>query len=192
MNDLFTLIRKSIAIDHETESEISSHLSLQKVSKGRILVSVGDKTDKVYFLKNGLVREYYNLWERKEEITSQIVGENTFFYSTLAYLSGKPSERQVETLENSELISIRKESLFELCNRFPPLGLFIQKMQETALINFEKRLTILRLRSPLEKLEVFEKIHPEFSNRLPLGIMASYLGIAPQTLSTTRSKRRKD
>lgn len=53
MKELFTLIRKSIAIGHETEEEISSHLILQKVPKGRILVSVGDTTDKIYFLKSG-------------------------------------------------------------------------------------------------------------------------------------------
>jgi|GEM_PF-800361 len=191
MKELLTLIRKSIAIGHETEEEISSHLILQKVPKGRILISIGDTTDKIYFLKNGLIREYYNSPANNSEITTQIVGEGTFFYSTVAYLREKPSERVVETLQDSELISIRKGSLQELIRQFPGVSVFINTILEETLINFEKRMDVLRHRDPIQKLDAFEKLHPELSNRLSSGIIASYLGMAPQTLSTARSKRRK-
>lgn len=191
MKELFALIRKSTVIDHKVEEEILPHLILQGFPKGKVFVSLGDITDKIYFLKSGLIREYYKLPVKHEEITSQITGKGTFFYSTEAYLKGKPSERVVETLEESELISIRKSNLEELISRFPILGVFIKNMMENTLISFEKRVALLRLRSPLQKLEEFEKLHPGLSNRIPSGVIASYLGIAPQTLSTVRSKRRK-
>ncbi len=153
------------------------------------MLQPGDIADKIYFVKAGVLREFFIREQTGEELTTQIVTENTFFYSTLSFLSVAPSNRIVEVLEDCVLITLKKDDLEYWCSKIPGLEHFTRNMLEQALIRAEKRTELLRLRKPEERLEVFERLHPELRNRIPLGYIASFLNITPQTLSKVRRGR---
>ena len=169
--------------------QISGILRKARYSKGSILLQPGDISDKVYFIETGVVREIFIHKQTGEEFTTQIVAENTFFYSTLNFLNRFPSDRVVEVLEDCTLISIRKDDLEYWCRKVPEVEHFNRVMLEKSLIEAEKRAEITRLRKPQDKLEAFERLHPELCNRIALGYVASFLNITPQTLSKVRRNR---
>jgi CRP-like cAMP-binding protein len=189
MESLIKLLKQSPILNTEIIHEVTSYCVLQNISKGKILISPGDFSDKIYFVKKGLLREYY--YESKYEVTNQIVIEDTFFYSTEAFINDEQSKVILETLEDSELICIRKKAWKDLGQRYPSLLFFENSLIKTALVGFEKRMRMFRLKEPLQKLETFEQLHPKLSNRLNSKVLASYLGIASQTLSTVRTERSK-
>ena len=71
MESLIKLLKQSPILNTEIIHEVTSYCVLQNISKGKILISPGDFSDKIYFVKKGLLREYY--YESKYEVTNQIV-----------------------------------------------------------------------------------------------------------------------
>lgn len=189
MNSLLTLLEPYVQPAPEVLHEISTVLRKAIYSKGSILLQPGDVSDKIYFVKTGVLREFFIWEETVEEFTTQIVTEDTFFYSTLSFLSETPSNRILEVVEDCVLITIKKNDLEYWCKKVHGIEHFIRIMLEQMLIRAEKRTEILRHKKPEERLEVFERLHPELLNRIPLGYIASFLNIAPQTLSKVRRGR---
>ena len=123
MNGINRLLKSTLNVNDEIVKAVESYLIKFKLPINRELLSLGEIADKIYFIESGLIREYYYLPDKHEDTTTQNVSENTFFYSTIAYLSVNPSERIVETLEPTKGYSIRKSDLDELIDRYPVLAI---------------------------------------------------------------------
>ncbi len=159
----------------------SAGSGLRKVSypKGHILLQPGDICDKIWFVEEGLVREFFTP-DKGRELTTQIVTGGTIIYSPLSYLNGEPSRMVIEVIEKCRLIAIAKSEVTQH---------FLREALEQTVIRAEKRFEILRLKRPAQRLEAFERLYPELCNRIPLYYVASLLNITPQTLSRVRSSR---
>lgn len=184
-----SLLNEALPGHSEIIEAILEKAKVLNLKKGSILLYPGGFNKEIYFVEKGLLREYLSESDFGEESTCQIVGENTFFYSTISYLSGSPSDRTVEVIEDSRLISISKIDVEQLSATYPPLEHFMRIMLEQTLIRYEKRMEIIRMKSAGRRLEVFEERNQWLSNRIPLQMIASYLNITPQTLSRIRKER---
>lgn len=155
--------------------------SLRKITypKGHILLQPGDISDKIWCVEEGLVREFF-VPDKGRELTTQIVTGNNFIFSPLSYLSGEVSGTVIEVIEKCRVIPVAK-------NEATPD--FLRAVLEQTVIRAEKRFGILQLKRPDQRLEAFERLYPELSNRIPLYYVASLLNITPQTLSRVRSLR---
>lgn len=159
----------------------SAGSALRKVSypKGHILLQPGDISDKIWFVEDGLVREFFTP-DKGRELTAQIVTADTFIYSPLSYLNEEPSRTVIEVIEKCRVIPITRSEVTQH---------FLRAVLEQTVIRAEKRFEILRLKRPTQRLEAFERLYPELCNRIPLYYVASLLNITPQTLSRIRSAR---
>ncbi len=189
MKSLLTLLEYYVQPGPETIRQISTVLSKTVYSKGSILLQPVDISDKIWFVETAVLREFFIRKGKGEEYTTQLVAENTFFYSTLSFLSRVPSNRIVDVVEDCTVITISKNDMEYWCNKEYKIEHFISLMLEQSLIRAEKRTEILRLKRSEERLEAFERLHPEFYNRVPQGHIASFLNITPQNLSEVRRRR---
>lgn len=85
MNSLLTLLEPYVQPEPEILHQISTVLRKAIYSKGSILLQPGDIADKIYFVKAGVLREFFIREQTGEELTTQIVTENTLFF----YISTK-------------------------------------------------------------------------------------------------------
>lgn len=189
IKSLHSLLKESLPNHEEAVKGILEKVRVLELKKGTILLYPGAINKEIYFVEKGLLREFLTDPESGEESTCQIVGGNTFFYSTLSYLTGKPSDRTVEIIEDSRLLTMSKSDIENLCVLYPAIEHFMRKMLEQTLIRAEKRMEIIRIKSAAERLKVFEEKYPWLCNRIPLQMIASYLNITPQTLSRIRKDR---
>lgn len=155
--------------------------SLRKISypKGHILLHPGDIPDKIWWVEEGLVREFF-IPAKGREITTQIVTAGTFIYSPLSYLCQQPADTVIEVIEKCRLVPLPPHEVTPS---------FLRAVLEQTVIRAEKRFGVLQLKHPDQRLEAFERFYPELSNRIPLYYVASLLNITPQTLSRIRSLR---
>ena len=155
--------------------------SLRTVSypKGHFLLQPGDISDKIWWVKEGFVREFF-IPVRGREVTTQIVPPDAFIYSPLSYLCGESADTFIEVIEKCRVIPVAQSDVT------PP---FLRAVLEQTIIRAEKRFKILQMKRPDQRLEAFEQLYPELCNRIPLYYVASMLNITPQTLSRTRSSR---
>lgn len=92
-----------------------------------------------------------------------------------------PAPLFIDALEDSIIVELPKDIEREKENIVP-----ISKR----LVALQNRILTLISTSAIERYENFEKLYPNLVQRVPQRMIASYLGVAPETLSAAKSKRR--
>lgn len=91
-------------------------------------------------------------------------------------------------LEGSILWAITKERLTELFNQYHEIERLVRIAYEKYYIRLEERFVNAQFKTASERYESLLQHSPHILERVPLGYIASYLGISPETLSRIRSK----
>jgi CRP-like cAMP-binding protein len=167
----------------QAELDFFNHkLFLKNFQKGQNLLTIGEKADNFYYLKKGLVRLYYIDSKGNEFIKSfQCEGEIVAAYAEA--IQGIPSEVTVEAIEDVEAIVIPCKYLFEAYERnliWVKVGM---KIIEKYYIHKEQRVVELLRDSATERYQYFLKNYKAIAERIPKYLLASYLGIKPESLS---------
>ena len=99
-----------------------------------------------------------------------------------------PSESFLAAAEPVLLFRFTSETMKDLYARCPPMVDFGKKLLEMLAIEQEEQLDLFRLYSAEERFRYFEENRPQILQRVPLSYLASYLGVARETLSRFRKK----
>lgn len=143
------------------------------VQKGEILQRKGDLNTKVYFVKSGLLRSY-TIDEKGKEHIFMFASENWLMADNVA--TDIPADLYIDALEESEIKIFTKD-----LERLHDSKKLIKRMGV-----LQKRVIMLMSASASERYEHFTKTYPEIIQRVPQRMIASYLGITPETLSRVR------
>ncbi|WP_128546523.1 Crp/Fnr family transcriptional regulator [Larkinella soli] len=188
-SQFFNSLLEICPIDEATMELIKPYLVIQKAQKGTQLLSVGDISDKLYYLAKGLARSYYYIQHR--EATAWIVTDGDFAYSPYSFITQRPSNENIELLEDSTLLFIAYDDLQRLYRTHPSVNFIGRKVVEKYLVVQEERLRSLRMLSAEERYLRFCQLYPTISTRVPIKYIASYLGLSRFTLSRLRGQRMK-
>lgn len=171
------------------ESEINDALHyFEPVSfqKGEILLSEGQVCKYLYFIISGLTKSY--LLNEGKEYIRQFAAENDFLVDLGSFLSKKKSSFFLQALESTEALKITHEDLEKLFNSsftFMKLGKIIA---DRSTINLIKRSVSLVKDDARQRYLDFIKERPSLVQRVPQFMIASYLGITPESLSRIRKE----
>lgn len=171
----------------DAEKEIlESAFIYREIPRKFKLVSLGEVATELYFINKGLIRLYYT--KDIEEITGFIFKEQLFASSLDSFLRKTPSIQTLESLEDCELLVTTYDKLEELYQTVPKMNILTRKVAEQRFINGQQILSSFILDSPEERYIKFENQHKDLLQRVPLNIIASYLGITPVSLSRIRKR----
>lgn len=176
-------------VPHEEEAWLAmkSTLKPRQLARHEHFLLQGEVCRQLGFIAAGYVRLYYLAGD--EEITKDFNFENEFCGSYASFVSGQPALFNVVAMEPVRMYTISRDSqlmLFEnyFCwqklGRISMEGMFIRK---------EQREASFLLDSPETRYEKLLNTTPQWVQRVPLKYLASYLGMAPETLSRIRKKR---
>lgn len=162
--------------------------ALEKVmlSKGAMLIKEGSVCNHVYFLERGCVRGYYNL--DGKEITYWFAFENSFVTSFYSFITRKPAIENIHALEDCTLWSVSYDHLQQLYDTYPEIERLGRLMHERYYVMLEDRFLSNHFKEARERYDLLLKNSPHILQRVPLGYVASYLGITQETLSRIRNK----
>ena len=149
-----------------------------EVKKGQTLQSKGDINTKVYLVKSGLLRSYF-IDERGKEHIYMFASEDWLIADNVA--KDEPGDLFIEALEDS--VVYQKEKDIELEHD-------MQKLIKRLGI-LQKRVIMLMSASGIERYEHFVETYPDIVQRVPQKMIASYLAITPEALSTAKRHRIK-
>jgi CRP-like cAMP-binding protein len=175
-----------IPISKELEAELSSVSKEISVAKNTILVSERERCRNLYFIQKGLVRGYY--YDESKEITHWFAQEEEFATSFYSFITVEASSETIETLEDCKLIQISYSDLQNIYKKFPETERIGRIITETYYIKLEERFLTQRIRSAKDRYLDLLKKDPALLNRAALGQIATYLGIAQETLSRVRAE----
>ena len=183
-SELFNLLDTFYILHQNTKLALSNCIKTKEYKNGEIILSQGNTNKNLYFLKKGLVRAFY--YKDEKELTSWIFPENTLFISVYSFLTQTPSFETIEAIEDCKIYFISYSKLQELYTSHLDLNVVGRKLTEMYYVQMAERATNLRMIDSKTRYENFIKNYPNLINRIPLGYVASYLGMSQETLSRIR------
>jgi len=170
----------------ESKEKMMNRGRIVKMDKGEYLQVEGDVCKTWGYVRKGLVRMYY--MRDKEEVTEQLSAEGDGFLDCESFFKQTPSKRYVQMLEPTTLYLFRKLDNSEISSDNYEVRRFLRYMIEKALLDKKKRILDSIFKPARERYETLLAEKPGLVLRAPSGIVASYLGVTPETLSRIKAK----
>jgi len=157
------------------------------IENSNYFIREGEIPTKIAFVVSGLFRYVYTN-ANGEEFTKGIISENNFLSSYSAMILNKPSHFYIQALETSKILEINWLNYMSLLEKDIFWMKLLLKLVEKGFIIKEKRERDLLLLDAETRYKNFLTEFPGMDQRVKQGIIASYLGIQPETLSRIRRK----
>ncbi|MFD2098275.1 Crp/Fnr family transcriptional regulator [Flagellimonas iocasae] len=157
----------------------------KKLRRRQYLLQQGDVWKYNAFVSSGLLKSYSINEDGQEHIMS-FSPENYWTGDRASLMDGIPSQFNIDAIEDSEIILIEKTNFETLCKNIPQLNDMVNAILQKSFIVSQGRIHTQISLSAEEKYQDFLKKFPEISNRIPQHMIASYIGITPETLTRLR------
>lgn len=174
-------------LPEESWQMLRDSLQANTFRAGDFLLSEGQVCQSIFFINQGYCRRFHRT--EGDEISTQFYFEQEFATNTKSLVAGTPSEYFIQASQEVEAIIFDKATLLGLYQRSVAIESVGRKLLEQLLIQQEEHAHIFKLFNPKERYEYLLKHHPAIIQRVPLRHIASYLGIARETLSRIRSRK---
>ena len=166
---------------------VKTYLTPKKLRKKQYLLQEGDVCKFIAFVENGTMRSYSFDEEGVERII-QFALEGWTISDLYSFLTAEPATYNIDALDESELVLISKLAHEELLKTLPKYETWIRIQVTGAYIAMQRRLTSIISLSLEERYASFTSLYPEIVQRVPQHMIASYMGLTPETLSRVRKK----
>lgn len=183
----FQKFRELVDLGAEEEEIVKQHLALKKIRRKQYLLQEGDVCKVIAFVEKGALREY-SIDEAGNEHIIQFALEGWTISDLYSFLTGEPAVYNIEAMEDSEIILINKPAHEDLLKKLPQYETYIRLLITNAYLAMQRRLTSIISGSTEERYELFSKLYPKILQRVPQHMIASYMGLKPETLSRVRKR----
>lgn len=177
--------KSALSLNDDEKTLIQSAFKPKHLRKRQYLLQEGDVCKYMSFIVKGSGR-MYSVNEKGQEHIIRFAIENWWLGDYESYNFGIPSLYNIEVLEDSEVLMIEHEGIKELSAKVPAVDLMIREIDKKGTVATQKRIHSSISLSAEERYDNLVKSYPEFLNRFPQSMIASYLGISPETLSRIR------
>ncbi|MEP7231082.1 MAG: Crp/Fnr family transcriptional regulator [Ginsengibacter sp.] len=178
---------KKIILTLEEKEMIRKYLTPKKLRKKQYLLQEGDICKTIAFVEKGALREY-SIDENGAEHIIQFAIEGWTISDLFSFLTGEAATYNIDALEDSELVLISKSANEELLQRFHKYETYTRLQITGAYLAMQKRLNSINTLTIEERYLDFTTIYPNITQRVPQHMIASYMGLQPETLSRIRRK----
>jgi CRP-like cAMP-binding protein len=154
--------------------------------KNAIIQTIGQTCRTIYFVKKGALRIFY--FKGETDITDSMEFEKAFVARVESLISGQPSRKGIQAIEDTDLIAINADKLAKLYDDYLEIERLFKKILLNAFMTTINRIESIQFHSAETRYSNFLKEHPDVLKRVPLKYIASYLGITQVSLSRIRAK----
>ncbi|RYF93929.1 MAG: Crp/Fnr family transcriptional regulator [Chitinophagaceae bacterium] len=178
-------LTERLSITPEQANLVTDGLRSRAFKKGTIILEAGNRISESYFINSGLLRLYSIDLKGKEHII-QFAPENWMLSERNSLLFNEPSPFYVEAIEDTDALVVGKDFFTGMKNIVPEILELNIKMLHNSIRVSQKRINMLLSATAEERYLDFIKLYPNLTLRVPQWMIASYLGITPESLSRVR------
>ena len=176
-----------LVVSSRARDALAQTVTARRLSKGEHLVREGDTAAHLYFVCTGVLRYYY-LADGVEH-TGQFFDAGMFLADVHSVSTGAPAEQNIDALESSDVLCIPLAAVRAAYDADHAYERFGRRVMEEAMAGSQRRSANLLKLSPEERYARFIATRPDVARRVPLYVIASYLGVTPEALSRIRRRR---
>lgn len=185
---LITHIRKFVSLSEEEEQLLPSYFEFKKLKRKEFILKEGHICSSNHFIVKGVLRMFIHTKDGEDHIV-QFGIDNWWLTDYSSFDFQKPSLFNIQAVEDSEIASIKKDKLDELFTEIPKIERYFRLILQRAYAASVMRFHYIFDQSGEERYKHFNSAFPDFVQRIPQYMLASYLGFTPEFLSKIRGKR---
>ena len=183
----FQEFTKKVLLTEEEQELIKNYLTVKKIRKRQYLLQEGDVCKCVAFVETGAMRLYRVNDDGSEHIVAFGL-DGSFMTDLFSFLTDEPSTYNIDAIEDSELVLITRSASDELRKMSPKYQEFVLQATSEAYIQLERRISSTISLTLEERYTELTSNYPDIIQRLPQHMIASYMGLTPETLSRVRKR----
>ncbi|RKS25048.1 CRP-like cAMP-binding protein [Flavobacterium endophyticum] len=183
---LLNSLRQITALEPEEELLFRQAFKPYVVKKNDFFLQSTEINRRLGFLCKGLVR--YFVFKNDEESTLEFTKEAEFIADYGSFLSKEPSLQNIQALEDCELLVIEYEELQKLYKVSRNANLLGRVIIEHRFIIMVNQLLTVHRYTPEDRYRYFLEHYKDLVQRIPQYIIASFVGVKPQSLSRIRKR----
>lgn len=182
---LFQKLEEKIQLTEGEKEICKSFFSPKKIRKRQYILQEGDVCKYIAFVEKGMLRSY-TIDEKGNEHIMQFAFEGWWISDQYSFLTGEPAVYTIDALEDSELLLLSKSAEEQLLQKVPKFERYFRLLLQNSLIATQRRLISSLSQTAEERYHQLIAGCPTIPRRVPQHMMASFLGITPETLSRIR------
>ena len=183
----FIINHSTTQLSEEAIEAITNLFVPKKLRKKQYFLHEGEVCKYFAFIVRGAMRQYTVDDKGVEHIVNLSI-ENWWVGDRESWVMLTPSNYYIDAWENTELLLITRADAITLINHCPAFNEMIRLLDERREIATQKRITSSISLGAEKRYADFVNSHPDFLQRFPQHLIASYLGITKDTLSRVRKQ----
>ena len=186
MKKVIAFLNTIFPLGNPASAFLYDHTERIECKKGEKLLQQGDICRYVWFIEKGVLRSYEST--PLKEHNSWLMKENDIITSVVSFFKEKESAETIEALEHCVLHAISKKDLFEGLEQHKDLLMLTFMRVVYYYCQTRETESVLRKKSSEAFFIYLLTEHPGLVSRVPVKMLASFMGISKSTL--TRIKKR--
>lgn len=184
---LLKSFREKVAATPEELQECLSYFTPKKLKKKQFLLQEGGVCNRLAFVERGALYSYSTDAKGTQHVI-QFAFEGWWISDLYSFFTQEPSNLTIEALEDCELLLIDHEQHHKLLKLVSKYETYIRLLYQNAYIALQRRVESTIGLTAEEKYNRLLSQYPAILQRIPLNLIASYLGVTPETLSRIRKQ----
>lgn len=180
-------ISKFTTLSDADFEEVFGFFTIHDVAKKETLTEEGQLCRYHYFVLEGMLRLFF-INEKGTEQTTEFALETWWLTDNIAYEHQLAGSFSIQAVERSRILRISRENQEQLLLQFPQLERYFRFVYQRAYAAAQMRVKYLFSRSKEDFYRDLVRKYPDFVQRVPQYLIASFLGFTPEYLSEIRKK----
>lgn len=185
---LLNHIKKYIDLNEHEEQLISDCVQRLSIKKKEYLLKEGQTCKASYFVEKGCLRMFF-ISNKGDEQTVNFALENWWLSDYSSLLSQTPSAFYIHAVETADVILLTQQQQEIISREIPKIERYFRQILQRAYGASQVRVKHIYNLSREEMYRNFQEHYPDFVNRVPQYMLASFLGFTPEYLSEIRKKK---
>ena len=187
---LLETISKTIPLSESDKEVFRKNTGIKKFKKHQFFLQEGDVCKYTGFVIRGCLKTY-TIDKNGVEHIFQLAIEGWWVSDMYSHLTGEPATYNIEALEDSEIVIMDINDKERILQHVPGFERYMRILLEKNYVATQRRVNAMLGSSAEERYLTFIKTYPQIVQRVPQHNIASYLGIAPESLSRIRKQLSK-
>lgn len=172
-------------LSEDDKQLLKAHFKPKKLRKRQYFLQEGDVCKNIGFIVKGSARTF-TVDEKGHEHVLKLSLENWWLADFESFYLLTPSRFNIEALEDLEVLQSTNHQIEEFLKHIPAFAAMANVISQNYTIANQKRIQAAMSYTAEERFEDLISNYPQFIQRFPQNMIASYLGLSPETLSRIR------
>lgn len=185
--DIKAYLTEKGGLTDEEFIQLEPLITRKNVTKGEFLLRDGEICHETFFVEQGLLR-FYDIDDNGKEHIVQFASENWFVSDRSSIYFNRPSSYFIDAIEDSTVVSLNQDFLYKAIEISQAFSQYNERILHNHIFQLQNRIKMLIGASAEARYLDFIRLYPDLTLRVPQWMIASYLGITPESLSRVRGE----